>query len=72
MDGFLPCIWIRDDLCSACSTVGELLESPEGRPWLAAIVINDLEEVVAAARELAASETLIPIVDDKPGLILPG
>lgn len=33
IDG-LPCCWIGPELCSACATVAELLESRDGFDWL--------------------------------------
>ena len=35
----VPCCWIREDLCSACATLAELIESEDaGYPWLMSVL----------------------------------
>jgi hypothetical protein len=34
----VPCFWVANDLCSACATVEQVVESPGGKDWLSVIV----------------------------------
>lgn len=43
----VPCCWIGPELCSACATTAELLESEEsGYPWLVSVMAAHIEAVI--------------------------
>lgn len=60
----VPCCWVAEDLCSACATVPQLLESEDaGFPWLMAVLGEHAGRVLLGQDDLFPGEPVeVPVV----------
>lgn len=50
----IPCRWIEEDLCSACATLQQLIESEDaGYPWLLTVLGENAGRVLLADSEFS-------------------
>jgi len=53
----VPCCWVQDDLCSACATISEIIESSSGQRWLAYVHANLAVQALDLVERLASETT---------------
>jgi len=57
----IPCMWVAEDVCSACATVEELAENVAACEWLGLVALASLQRLTAPVtvmgRVVSRSET---------------